>query len=346
MFRTKENPFRTEGMDPHELLDNHMVHGVPLSNDELGAIIGADIANFEDFEQRGESYYHKKWLDPKRAPTAVTAKKKGKKKEIERGKKDWNPNPWAVCHTTVDKDEDPEKYEECVHKVKRKQSSSWLPKVAQMNMPKTTAGTKCNACGWNGGDDVRNKPCPQCGAGVMQVRDQMAAQMETGSLAPEDTFHPLSASGEAELVIANGVFRMTKDGSSTYGSSISEAQKKMDDLSKLAPGTVQEESADIAKFMDGNGQSPPAAPSWMPAPRAPVVDSTPSTRELPMSMVPRAEEVQGGQSMFEEEAGPHASAEDLDLYLASDQLSQDEEEKQEVQEQMDSLGGGPDPSFA
>lgn len=37
------------------------------------------------------------------------AKKKGKK-----------VNPWAVCHTTVDKDKDPEKYERCVMDVKKK----------------------------------------------------------------------------------------------------------------------------------------------------------------------------------------------------------------------------------
>jgi hypothetical protein len=37
------------------------------------------------------------------------AKKKGKK-----------VNPWAVCHTTVDKDKDPEKYERCVMDVKAK----------------------------------------------------------------------------------------------------------------------------------------------------------------------------------------------------------------------------------
>jgi len=36
-------------------------------------------------------------------------------------KKEWDPNPWAVCHTTVDKDEDPEKFERCVQKVKKKQ---------------------------------------------------------------------------------------------------------------------------------------------------------------------------------------------------------------------------------
>lgn len=39
----------------------------------------------------------------------VEAKKKGKK-----------VNPWAVCHTTVDKDKNPEKYERCVMDVKKK----------------------------------------------------------------------------------------------------------------------------------------------------------------------------------------------------------------------------------
>lgn len=37
-------------------------------------------------------------------------------------KKDYKYNPWAVCHTTVDKDEDEEKYERCVKKVKQKQA--------------------------------------------------------------------------------------------------------------------------------------------------------------------------------------------------------------------------------
>jgi len=45
---------------------------------------------------------------------------KGYKKQ----KKDWDPNPWAVCHTTVDKDKDPEKYERCVRDVKSKQTSA------------------------------------------------------------------------------------------------------------------------------------------------------------------------------------------------------------------------------
>ncbi len=39
----------------------------------------------------------------------------------KRKKKDWNPNPWAVCHTTVNKKKDPEKFERCVMDVKKKQ---------------------------------------------------------------------------------------------------------------------------------------------------------------------------------------------------------------------------------
>lgn len=39
-------------------------------------------------------------------------------------KKDWDPNPWAICHTSVDKDKDPAKYEKCVHDVKGNQKKS------------------------------------------------------------------------------------------------------------------------------------------------------------------------------------------------------------------------------
>lgn len=47
------------------------------------------------------------------------------KTSAKKGKEDdWDPNPWAVCHTTVDKDEDPEKFERCVQKVKKKQKKS------------------------------------------------------------------------------------------------------------------------------------------------------------------------------------------------------------------------------
>jgi len=57
-----------------------------------------------DWEKIGEETGWAKSLE-------VEAKKKKKR----------NPNPWAVCHTTVDKDKNPEKYERCVQDVKEKQ---------------------------------------------------------------------------------------------------------------------------------------------------------------------------------------------------------------------------------
>lgn len=45
-------------------------------------------------------------------------------------KKDWDPNPWAVCHTSVDKDKDPEKFERCVQKIKKKQTTKTEEKEA------------------------------------------------------------------------------------------------------------------------------------------------------------------------------------------------------------------------
>ena len=34
-------------------------------------------------------------------------------------KKKYDPNPWVICHTTVDKEKDPEKFERCVKEVKK-----------------------------------------------------------------------------------------------------------------------------------------------------------------------------------------------------------------------------------
>lgn len=57
-----------------------------------------------------------------------------KKIVISAKKKKWDPNPWAVCHTTVDKEKNPEKYERCVQDVKKKQKKAFethkLTKIA------------------------------------------------------------------------------------------------------------------------------------------------------------------------------------------------------------------------
>jgi hypothetical protein len=49
---------------------------------------------------------------------------KGKEKGTTYKGEHYRYNPWAVCHTTVDKDEDPDKYERCVQHVKEKSSQT------------------------------------------------------------------------------------------------------------------------------------------------------------------------------------------------------------------------------
>jgi hypothetical protein len=132
----KQDPREFGNDDAHEaargMLDNHRKTGEPLDVDEVRVIVAAGLAKEDDFEMRGGGLYWEvmdvpgDWgtsIDELAGPMASKsgfnfreAKKKGKKKG--------SPNPWAVCHTTVDKDEDPDKYERCVMDVKEKQSSS------------------------------------------------------------------------------------------------------------------------------------------------------------------------------------------------------------------------------
>jgi len=46
------------------------------------------------------------------------------KKIISKKEEEWDPNPWAVCHSRIDKDEEPEKFERCVKKVKKQQKDN------------------------------------------------------------------------------------------------------------------------------------------------------------------------------------------------------------------------------
>lgn len=49
-------------------------------------------------------------------------------------KKEWDPNPWAVCTDSVGR-EDEDKYERCVQKVKQKQDCKDKKKKPEMVKP-------------------------------------------------------------------------------------------------------------------------------------------------------------------------------------------------------------------
>jgi hypothetical protein len=46
------------------------------------------------------------------------------KKYLVAKKEKWDPNPWAVCHSKIDKEKEPEKFERCVQHVKNNQKGN------------------------------------------------------------------------------------------------------------------------------------------------------------------------------------------------------------------------------
>lgn len=53
-----------------------------------------------------------------------------------KNKGDLTPNPFAVCHTTVDKDKDPDKYDRCVKEVSEKAEKKDVPKKPKKDIVK------------------------------------------------------------------------------------------------------------------------------------------------------------------------------------------------------------------
>ena len=115
--------------------------------------------------RKGGKYYDKLELLEKEIKKEIGETKKESKGDnmriIESAKKkkkskEWNPNPWAVCHTTVDKKKDPDKYERCVKDVKKKQKkeAQTVPGVNASYCPHCNAplddanASKCSKCGY------------------------------------------------------------------------------------------------------------------------------------------------------------------------------------------------------
>lgn len=257
-------------------------------------------------------------------------------------KKDKPVNPWAVCHTTVDKDDDPDKYERCVMDVKekhpvkkdKKSSSTWsIEKKAYPSPmdPKNTnpeAGRECQNCKWSGGPDMRT--CPHCG-GKMISRTKMDFQMKAKQLPAEDNMGPSMAS----VRHSHGVYRYaTSDGKVGYGDTLKQAQYNAT-VEDLKPSTVKEEAEEVANLMQEQG------PEWQKPPQgrqeAPV--------EAPVEVV--TEEIQGeeGESAPELPAVPHILGDEADLAYSKEIFEKTPEEQEEFETyNQDSKVIGPDPS--
>jgi hypothetical protein len=192
-------------------------------------------------------------------------------------KKKWDPNPWSVCHTTVDKDKNPDKYERCVHDVKGKQAdSSWsiqktsgpddvsrkpmkeleVVKAWGLDMSSVGGGgdnnnglgenknpgpkmKQCSRCGKNAGND--SKQCT-CGSNQFKTMYESDVQSATGFVPKPD----LRAHSDAKIVYANGIYKAIKSGKTTFGSTKKEALEKLAaGLEDLETGTIDQLSSDI-----------------------------------------------------------------------------------------------------
>lgn len=257
---------------------------------------------------------------------------------VEAKKKDKPVNPWAVCHTTVDKKEAPEKYEECVlgvkekhpiRKDKKKSSSDWsvkeaMPSPADVVQEMGGSGKECQNCGMTCGNEARE--CPNCKSPNLKSKTEMEMASKAKTITKEDSglMPPMASAGGARL--AHGVYRFERrDGTAGYGDTLREAKEKAD-LEGLEPGMIEEETMAIENLIQREMTTPEEQP---------LVE--PSVTPL-AEVVPVEEEIQGGVSQFEQEPATHISGRDLDLAYSEEMV------KGEDLEQQESMVIGPDPS--
>lgn len=93
---------------------------------------------WEDMEDIAQTKAYEEW-DRMRGKSVTASGNKTKKKKGK--KKEWDPNPWAVCEVSVGKKENPEKFERCVMDVKKNQAFNLKEyKTAQQHPPRYIPG--------------------------------------------------------------------------------------------------------------------------------------------------------------------------------------------------------------
>ena len=200
-------------------------------------------------------------------------------------------------------------------------------------MEKGKAGKVADRCPKCGGNlTPGSKACRNCGP----VKPGPKGLQYSDALTATGTFPGAEASTKAEVVLANDVYRASKNGMTAFGDTDKEALSKLDKM--LDPGNVQEESEELLKIR----QEGPGIPAAAPAPvqdGAPLVDPTPSTKEAPPGVAqPVAPEIQGGRSKLKEEAPPDIDPRELDEYLRTASTSGQEDEDTEQIAEASALG--------
>jgi ketosteroid isomerase-like protein len=390
----KQDPTELGDDDGHEaagrMLDNHKNTGNPLSEDEVRVIVMAGQAREKDFEMRDDGLH---WVPPSNVPDGrpslsqqwydedrginhpAAASGFNLREAKKKGKKEWDPTPWAICHTTVDKDKNPDKYEKCVMEVKEKQASKSFnlskvathggdpmmdnvdhgPRQKQCKKCRKFVGMDAKVCDGMIADPMGGQASP-CGGANFDVMYESDVQSTTHGIASPDL--PLKASQDVKITCNSGVFRAEADGKWAYGASPKDAARKLsvaigmtklaaieDGLNRVDTPPMQEMSEEILNKMRQDQGAAPAAPQTGPAAPAGEAEQWATPEGLPpVGELPELG-IDGEYDEYEDEydEGDDVSANDLDVYLEDEAENSDPEEQKETEVQADALGLGPDP---
>lgn len=292
-----------------------------------------------------ESMFEKKAGDPrfKDVPWARPEPQEGKEEPSDEDLKDVGihppkkkEEPWPPKNVPWDKDEKKDETEKACHSSfnlskNKKASNSWgLKKEAwgsdpmMDNVDHGPRGVQCANCGKIMAMGAKQCDNPKCMSMNIKPYNETEALTQTKAIPKPEL--EIAAAADAEVVIANDIFRATKNGVTAFGETAEEAVRKLaqsldDGLADLEPGNLEEQNDMLLDArhnkempVQTTNSIPEVAPAPMPEeapapvpmedvdpvqPQMNVADPTPSTNEVPMEQAnPVPDVVQGGESEF------------------------------------------------
>lgn len=228
--------------------------------------------------------------------------------------------------------------------IKNASSNSWsLKKTAtQTTDPEIVdGGQKCLNCNGNVASSLT--VCQNCGSTKLKPQTKMDAHKNSGTLPKNDLAMP-TASMNAKVVVANGIYAAMKDNNVAYGESEAEALNKLaqvlmpkgDIAKKLeTPPTLEEANEDILSHEQQINKN-------VITPEKPVIKDN---INIPNTIIVPPTEVQDGKSEFNNnEINSTENLEDISEINPIDNTedSFDPESKEDLEAQAIAAGAGPE----
>ena len=223
-------------------------------------------------------------------------------------------------------------------------------------------GKKCAACGKIMAGNMKACDNPQCRSMNLVDYNHGEAQRQTGVISNEGLI-PLAHS-DVDMKFANGVYKATKGGKSSFGETPEEALEKLAlDLGHMKQAPIDLESDELLNARQQDMKEIPQqsqnqvqeAPVEQVLPQPVAMDPTPSTKAVPVNDAPFVPEEVGPNaegkvvSEFSPEANAvlapnegHVHAGDLDQHLNQHQMQRHPSDLADIDTQAINSGAHPD----